>query len=149
MRQFRGHTDRITDLQISQDARWLLSSSLDGTIRVWDVPSARCLQVSLAGGGSCPASNLILPAFMQVDLCSCSGVRFAVHAVAWLMINTFSAKCVPCEGVEAGGACDSAEPEPCTGHAGNHPRESPGDLPVVQHNNLWQRRRHPALRAAH
>ena len=50
MRQFRGHTDRITDLQMSQDARWLLSSSLDGTMRVWDVPSARCLQVSLARG---------------------------------------------------------------------------------------------------
>ena len=50
MRQFRGHTDRITDLQMSQDARWLLSSSLDGTMRVWDVPSARCLQVSFARG---------------------------------------------------------------------------------------------------
>ena len=46
MRQFRGHTDRITDLRMSADARWLLSSSLDGTLRVWDVPSARCLQVS-------------------------------------------------------------------------------------------------------
>ena len=49
VRQFRGHTDRITDLQMSQDARWLLSSSLDGTMRVWDVPSARCLQVSSSG----------------------------------------------------------------------------------------------------
>lgn len=49
VRQFRGHTDRITDLQMSQDARWLLSSSLDGTMRVWDVPSARCLQVSPSG----------------------------------------------------------------------------------------------------
>ncbi len=46
VRQFRGHTDRITDLRMSADARWLLSSSLDGTLRVWDVPSARCLQVS-------------------------------------------------------------------------------------------------------
>ena len=49
VRQFRGHTDRITDLQMSQDARWLLSSALDGTMRVWDVPSARCLQVSPSG----------------------------------------------------------------------------------------------------
>ena len=45
VRRFRGHKDRITDLAIAQDARWLLSASLDGTVRVWDVPSARCLQV--------------------------------------------------------------------------------------------------------
>lgn len=45
VRQFKGHMDRITDLRMSADARWLLSSSLDGTLRVWDVPSARCLQV--------------------------------------------------------------------------------------------------------
>ena len=35
VRQFKGHTDRITDLRMSADARWLLSSSLDGTRRVW------------------------------------------------------------------------------------------------------------------
>ena len=46
VRSFRGHMDRVTDLRMSADARWLLSSSLDGTLRVWDVPSARCLQVS-------------------------------------------------------------------------------------------------------
>ena len=46
VRQFRGHSDRITDMQLSEDARWLLSASLDGTLRVWDIPSSRCLQVS-------------------------------------------------------------------------------------------------------
>ena len=45
VRTFAGHADRITDMHIAQDARWLLSASLDGTLRVWDVPSARCLQV--------------------------------------------------------------------------------------------------------
>ncbi len=38
VRRFRGHQDRITDLQFSQDCRWLLSSSMDSTLRVWDVP---------------------------------------------------------------------------------------------------------------
>lgn len=46
VRQFRGHTDRISDLHMSADARWLLSASLDGTTRVWDVPSSMCLQAS-------------------------------------------------------------------------------------------------------
>jgi WD40 repeat protein len=48
VRQFRGHQDRISDIAISEDGRWLLSASLDGTLRVWDIPSARTLQVSPA-----------------------------------------------------------------------------------------------------
>ena len=42
VRRFRGHTDRITDLQLSDDCRWLLSSSMDNTLRVWDVPGGAC-----------------------------------------------------------------------------------------------------------
>ncbi|KAJ9056786.1 rRNA-processing protein utp21 [Entomophthora muscae] len=39
VRQFSGHTHRLTDLAFSVDGRWIVSSSLDGTIRTWDVPS--------------------------------------------------------------------------------------------------------------
>lgn len=46
VRRFRGHTDRISDLQLSADCRWLLSASLDNTVRVWDVPGG-----CLGGGG--------------------------------------------------------------------------------------------------
>ena len=38
VRRFMGHTDRITDLQFSADCRWLLSSGMDSTLRIWDVP---------------------------------------------------------------------------------------------------------------
>lgn len=41
VRKFEGHTDRITDLCFSEDGKWLLSSSMDGTLRVWDVILAR------------------------------------------------------------------------------------------------------------
>jgi len=47
VRRFKGHKDRVTGLVISQDARWLLSSSMDSTVRVWDIPAACCLQVTL------------------------------------------------------------------------------------------------------
>ena len=45
VRRFRGHTDRITDLTVSSDCRWLLSASMDGTVRVWDIPDSRTFQV--------------------------------------------------------------------------------------------------------
>ncbi|KAK3221191.1 hypothetical protein Dsin_008216 [Dipteronia sinensis] len=41
VRKFEGHTDRITDLCFSEDGKWLLSSSMDGSLRVWDVILAR------------------------------------------------------------------------------------------------------------
>lgn len=47
VRRFRGHTDRITDLQASQDCRWLISASMDGTVRVWDIPDSRIFQVPI------------------------------------------------------------------------------------------------------
>lgn len=38
-----GHTSRISDLQFGPDGRRLFTSSFDGTIRVWDVPTGMCV----------------------------------------------------------------------------------------------------------
>ncbi|KAH7352308.1 hypothetical protein KP509_19G039200 [Ceratopteris richardii] len=43
VRTFRGHNDRVTDLCFSEDGKWILSSAMDGTIRIWDVVSAKQL----------------------------------------------------------------------------------------------------------
>ncbi|XP_022111358.1 WD repeat-containing protein 36-like [Acanthaster planci] len=43
VRRFKGHLNRITDMAFSQDARWLVTSSMDSTIRTWDLPSSRLL----------------------------------------------------------------------------------------------------------
>eukprot|EP00252_Welwitschia_mirabilis_P019651 TRINITY_DN4608_c0_g1_i1.p1 TRINITY_DN4608_c0_g1~~TRINITY_DN4608_c0_g1_i1.p1 ORF type:complete len:897 (+),score=167.79 TRINITY_DN4608_c0_g1_i1:212-2902(+) len=43
VRKFTGHSDRVTDLCFSGDGKWLLSSSMDGTVRVWDIISSRQL----------------------------------------------------------------------------------------------------------
>lgn len=42
VREFWGHEGRLTDLTFSPDGRWLMSASLDGTVRTWDLPSG-CL----------------------------------------------------------------------------------------------------------
>lgn len=41
VRKFEGHTDRITDFCFSEDGKWLLSSGMDGSLRIWDVILAR------------------------------------------------------------------------------------------------------------
>ena len=41
VRKFEGHTYRITDMCFSEDGKWFLSSSMDGSLRIWDVIFAR------------------------------------------------------------------------------------------------------------
>jgi U3 small nucleolar RNA-associated protein 21 len=43
VRTFSGHTNRITDMCFSPDGRWLVTASLDRSVRVWDLPMSRCL----------------------------------------------------------------------------------------------------------
>ncbi|KAL7170041.1 hypothetical protein ACSBR2_034983 [Camellia fascicularis] len=47
VRKFEGHTDRITDLSFSEDGKWFLSSSMDGSLRIWDVILARQIDATL------------------------------------------------------------------------------------------------------
>lgn len=43
VRQLWGHTNRITAFDFSPDGRWIVSSSLDSTIRTWDLPTGGCI----------------------------------------------------------------------------------------------------------
>lgn len=40
VRKFIGHTAAITDACFSPDSRWVVSASMDSTIKVWDIPSS-------------------------------------------------------------------------------------------------------------
>ncbi|KAJ1995289.1 rRNA-processing protein utp21 [Coemansia spiralis] len=43
VRRFSGHRNRITDLAFSNDGRWIVTSSLDSTIRTWDLPTGHMI----------------------------------------------------------------------------------------------------------
>lgn len=43
VREFWGHGNRVTSLDFSRDGRWVVSASLDNTIRTWDIPSGLCI----------------------------------------------------------------------------------------------------------
>ncbi|KAI7823322.1 Utp21 specific WD40 associated putative domain-containing protein [Gamsiella multidivaricata] len=45
VREFWGHSNRITDMTFSPDGHWLVSSSLDATIRTWDLPTGHMVDI--------------------------------------------------------------------------------------------------------
>lgn len=43
VRVLYGHSNRITGLDFSPDGRWIVSVSLDATMRTWDLPTGGCI----------------------------------------------------------------------------------------------------------
>ncbi|XP_029158137.1 WD repeat-containing protein 36 [Nylanderia fulva] len=45
VRHFQGHEGRITDACFNPDSRWLITASMDCTIRTWDIPSSHLIDI--------------------------------------------------------------------------------------------------------
>lgn len=43
--EYRGHKDAVMSISIVADGQWIASGSLDGTVRIWEVETGRCLKV--------------------------------------------------------------------------------------------------------
>jgi U3 small nucleolar RNA-associated protein 21 len=43
VRKFIGHSNLITDAAFSPDERWLVTSSTDSTVRIWDIPTGKMI----------------------------------------------------------------------------------------------------------
>ncbi|PIN27151.1 WD repeat protein [Handroanthus impetiginosus] len=70
VRKFEGHSDRITDVCFSEDGKWLLTSSMDGTLRIWDVILARqidAVQVDVSVTALSLSPNMDVLATTHVD----------------------------------------------------------------------------------
>ncbi|RAL53865.1 hypothetical protein DM860_004336 [Cuscuta australis] len=70
VRKFQGHADRITDMCFSEDGKWLLTSSMDETLRIWDVILARqidAIQVDISITALSLSPNMDVLATTHVD----------------------------------------------------------------------------------
>jgi len=67
--------DVLTSLAFSSDARWLLTASLDGLTRVYDLPAGRMLQTLRLGGG--PVTALAFSPDMDLLATAHAGKRCA------------------------------------------------------------------------
>ncbi|KAK9239623.1 Utp21 specific WD40 associated putative domain-containing protein [Lipomyces kononenkoae] len=43
VRELKGHSKPVTAFDFSTDGRWIVSASLDSTIRTWDLPTGTCI----------------------------------------------------------------------------------------------------------
>ncbi|KAJ1282782.1 hypothetical protein BS78_03G078500 [Paspalum vaginatum] len=48
--EFKGHTSPVNSISVEMTGQWLASGSCDGTIRVWEVETGRCVKVWNVGG---------------------------------------------------------------------------------------------------
>ncbi|RLM85158.1 hypothetical protein C2845_PM04G08930 [Panicum miliaceum] len=48
--EFKGHSGPVKSISVEMTGQWLASGSSDGTIRVWEVETGRCLKVWDVGG---------------------------------------------------------------------------------------------------
>lgn len=45
VRRFEGHMAHITDACFNPNSRWLVTASMDCTIRTWDIPSSHMIDI--------------------------------------------------------------------------------------------------------
>lgn len=75
VRRFEGHGAPVTDVCFSPDCRWLVTASMDCTVKVWDIPSAYLIdhfRVSLDGA----FGNVVID-FMQTFCAGGEGLHLA------------------------------------------------------------------------
>ncbi|KAM1457179.1 hypothetical protein ACFX13_035242 [Malus domestica] len=43
--EYRGHEDAVTSVSVEASGQWIASGSLDGTLRIWEVETGRCVKI--------------------------------------------------------------------------------------------------------
>ena len=121
-----GHSREITDMAFTPDGRRLLSSALDCTLRVWDLPTGRCLNwlqfdspiqsmaVSLSGEYLCLAQAEKEGIYMYIDRSLYETVHMWREPVAPTKVADSLVLALDEETVEAAASADRDNAEAAT-----------------------------------
>lgn len=71
-----GHTKAITGLRFSQDSKYLLSSSADGTMKLWEVESGKLLHTSKTLNDSYAGPLFLFPSQQLVSFMPVNGATY-------------------------------------------------------------------------
>jgi len=63
LHRMKGHSDTVTGLALSPDGSYVLSNSMDNSLRVWDIrpfaPQERCIKMMVGHAHNFEKVNLI------------------------------------------------------------------------------------------
>lgn len=109
-RSFRGHRRAVTGLSILGRGKRFLSSSRDGTVKLWDVPSEKCLTTLSTSRVSPVESLAVLP--LDHDEVEATGSWIVFAGTAAGVIEAFLLSIQPVPAGEGDGDEDAAPPLP-------------------------------------
>lgn len=70
--RYVGHTSKVTSLSVHPSGQWLATGSKDGTVKVWEVKTGRCIETFQFGSTE-----------EQGNSDGRAGGKLAIHRVAW------------------------------------------------------------------
>ena len=80
VRVFQGHTNRITDVCLSGDGRWVMTASADRSLRIYDIPTARL--IDWVPPRSCPCFPTPFLAHLLTPPCLTYRVPHEEHVIS-------------------------------------------------------------------
>lgn len=113
IRKFNGHRNRILSLCFSNDSRWIVSTSLDSTIRTWDLPTSSLIDcfktdsIATSIAFSCTGEFLVTSHVGKLGLFLWSNKTLFTH----VSIKVVDDSCVLGVGLPSAGTRQEDEPE--------------------------------------
>ena len=94
---FKGHTDVVYAVAMSQDGKYVATGSFDKTIRMWDSKSGKCLRVLKGHSAPVMSIRISLDAKKLLRVCLRGNV-FRRNKLRWLAY--FNNRMKPCKTLE-------------------------------------------------
>ncbi|HRI68646.1 MAG TPA: protein kinase [Polyangium sp.] len=88
VRMLEGHTDEVWRVFFMEGNRRLLSSSKDGTVRIWDVHTGETVRVVNARGAAGARAATLVDGEQRVALINCLSKRVEIHDISTDSVDT-------------------------------------------------------------